>query len=308
MAYEIDVGAPAIDRANPLSAGYTFIALENPVNVAGILKKVAFFFDTIASGLKVGIFTLVNGNTFTTRSWQLIGSAPAGYSEHDVSLAVEPGDFIGYYCATGFLDVSLFGDGIPYCNGDKIPCTDQAFTPYANKTISLFGWTEVPSIYYPRFFITDIEHTPNCETVTTVIHTDVPCHLWMRFTPEKVLKHPRTVLTRGLAMGYDLRTCVVAYGDIEQEEAGDTLEHTFILTELAWCHTYYFYFWGESAGEVMVYTSAIFNFFYPFGTPPFKTCEKQEESDVNVGFLQYWNAMSQTFTPTHSFSPGAGKN
>jgi len=38
MAYEIDVGAPAIDRANPLSAGYTFIALENPVNVAGILE------------------------------------------------------------------------------------------------------------------------------------------------------------------------------------------------------------------------------------------------------------------------------
>ncbi|MBA7583888.1 hypothetical protein ES708_25839 [subsurface metagenome] len=170
-----------------------------------------------------------------------------------------------------------------------------------NNTASLFGWTYVPPIIYTHFLISEYQTTPNCETVTVSLKTDVPCHMWLRFTKEKIRKHPRTVVVRGLATSGDLRTCFVAYTDIEQEEDWDTLEHTFIITELTWCHTYYFYFWATSFGEVMTYTSAIFNFFYPFGTPPFKTCEKQEESDTIRGFLQEWNAPSQTFTPTHTY-------
>ncbi|MBA7586264.1 hypothetical protein ES708_28261 [subsurface metagenome] len=301
MTYLIDVGAQAIDRATMSPSGYTFIAKENPVNVAGILKKVAFFFDTAASGLKVAIFTLVNGNTFTTRSYAEIGSAPVGYSEYDVDLAAQPGDFIGYSCTAGYLDRDDVGEGYWYLASDEIPCTDRTFTFGAARTASLFGWTPIPPIVYSRFLITAIQHTPNCQQVTTILTTDVPCHLWLRFTDIPPRKHPKTVITRGLAMGYDIQTCFVAFKDIEQEEAGDTLEHTFIITNLDFCHAYHFYFWGLSADIVMTYTSAIFNFFYPFGIPPFKTCEKQEESDNNWGFCQYWNAQCQTFTPTHTF-------
>ncbi|MBA7535455.1 hypothetical protein ES705_27711 [subsurface metagenome] len=301
MAILIDVGAQAINRATSTVSGYTIISKENPVNQAGTLKKVAVFFDTACTGLKIGIFTQVSPDTLTTRSWVEIGSAPAGYSEHDVNLAVEPGDFIGYYCTGGYIDRDNTGEGYWYLQSPQIPCTDQTFTFSASRTQSLFGWTEVPPVHYPRFMITDFQTTPNCEQVTVVIETDVPCHLWLRFTDETPRKHPKTVSRRGLRMGYDIRICFVAYKDLEQEEPGDTPTHTFIITGIPFCSSVYFYFYGTSAGETMVYTSAIFSFFYPFGTPPFKTCEKQEEADANWGFCQQWNAQSQTFTPTHTF-------
>ncbi len=301
MAYYIDVGAQAIDRDYSFSHDYTVIALENPVNQAGALKKVAVFFDTACTGLKIGIFTEVSPNIFTTRSWVDIGDAPIGYSEYDVYLAVEPGDFIGYYCSSGRIDDAHVGEGTPYYIGDWIPCTNRYFTPYADRTISLFGWTVEPPVYYPRFRITDFQTTPNCEQVTVVIKTDVPCHLWLRFTDKTPRKHPKTVTRRGLRMGYDIRTCFVAYKDLEQEEPGDTLEHTFTITGIPFCSSVYFYFYGTSADITMVYTSAIFSFFYPFGTPPFKSCEKQEEADFKWGFCQWWNAQSQTFTPAHDF-------
>ncbi|GAH99204.1 unnamed protein product, partial [marine sediment metagenome] len=256
MSYFIDVGAPAIDRALATDSGWTLISTENPVNQDGLLEKVAIYAPSAQTGCRVALFYKTNANTFTTGSWAEIGSVPAGYSEHTVNLNARTGDYIGIYFATGQLDVENTGEGRWYLSGLKIPCTNLAFTFQATRTQSLFGWTEVPPIVYTRFLITDYQITPNCEQVTVSLKTDVPCHLWLRFTPEKIRKHPRTVVRRGLSMGYDLRTCFVEYGDIEQQEAWDTLEHTFIITELAWCHAYYFYFWGLSVGEVMTYTSS----------------------------------------------------
>ncbi|MBA7684291.1 hypothetical protein ES703_92682 [subsurface metagenome] len=129
----------------------------------------------------------------------------------------------------------------------------------------------------------------------------VECHKYLRFTDKSPVKHPRTLLRRGLIVPYDLRQCFVAYYDIEQEEAGDTLEHTFILTPLIMCHDYHFYFWAKSGDSVMKYTSAIFSFFFPFGELPFLTCDKAEIALVNQGFCQLWNANSQTFIPDHDY-------
>jgi len=136
----IDVGAPAIDRAATAPSGYTFIAIENPANQAGNLEKIAVYFNTACSGLKVGIFIKVNGTTFTTRSWVNIGNAPVGYSEHDVNLAIEPGDFIGYYCTSGKLERDNTGEGYWYLNSDKIPCTNRSFSYGGSRTLSLEGW------------------------------------------------------------------------------------------------------------------------------------------------------------------------
>ncbi|MBA7535783.1 hypothetical protein ES705_28041 [subsurface metagenome] len=301
MPYWLDIGSDAIDRGSNLGPNLTVILKENPANLTGSLTKVAVFAYTPMTAFHVAIFTQVSPDTFTTRLDQLIGDIPAGYSEHDVALSVATGDFIGYHYTYGAIERDTFGEGVWYYSGDAIPCTAQVFIFYANTTVSLFGFTLVPPVVYTRFMITDFQTTPNCEQVAVVIKTDVPCHLWLRFTDETPRKHPKTVTRRGLRMGYDIRTCFVAYKDLEQEEAGDTLEHTFTITDIPFCSSVYFYFYGTSAGITMVYTSAIFSFFYPFGTPPFKTCERQEEAYINIGFCHYWNAMSQTFTPTHDF-------
>lgn len=57
----------------------------------------------------------------------------------------------------------------------------------------------------------------------------------------------------------ELRFCFTVYEDNEQEEAGDTLTHTWIKPDWPPCTTKYFYLWGKVAGVTCVSTS-----------PPFK--------------------------------------
>jgi len=66
-------------------------------------------------------------------------------------------------------------------------------------------------------------------------------------------------------MSWDARFCFVAFEDLEQEEDGDTLTHTFIWTGWEICQTRYFYFWAQSMGEAMKSTSCIFSKHYPPG-------------------------------------------
>jgi len=48
----------------------------------------------------------------------------------------------------------------------------------------------------------------------------------------------------------DVYYCFTAHFDIEQEEAGDTTEHTFIMSRWPECKTRWFYLWGTIAGEL----------------------------------------------------------
>jgi len=47
----------------------------------------------------------------------------------------------------------------------------------------------------------------------------------------------------------DVYYCFTAYNDIEQEEAGDTTEHTFIMSDWPSCETRWFHLWGTIGGE-----------------------------------------------------------
>lgn len=59
-------------------------------------------------------------------------------------------------------------------------------------------------------------------------------------------------------MNYDARFCFVVFEDLEQNEPGDTLTHTFTWTGWEYCQTRYFYFWSTAAGIPLVSTSCIF--------------------------------------------------
>lgn len=80
--------------------------------------------------------------------------------------------------------------------------------------------------------------------------TDAPCHLWLRWSRNKPKKHPRAKKVRGLWLMGDVYYCFTAHFDIEQEEAGDTSTHTFIMSRWPECKTRWFYLWGTIAGEV----------------------------------------------------------
>lgn len=297
----IEVGTPAIDRPSSFIAGWNYIVKENPATASGNLAHVAMWWETAPGTIFLATYYQNSPNHFTTRDWCQVDGVGAGYSEVDVDLIIQAGDYLGVYAAAGTLSRTTSGEGVWYTTQNDTNVTDKLFALWANNTASLYGWTEVPPVYYSHFRIQDIAYTQGCHAVTVLTHTDVKCHKYLRFTDKSPRKHPRTLLRRGLLTQYDLRQCFVAYHDIEQEEPGDTLQHTFILENLIFCHGYFFYFWAKSGGNVMVYTSAIFAFYYPLGLPPYLTCERQELAITNTGYAQHWNALSQTFQVTHDY-------
>lgn len=104
----------------------------------------------------------------------------------------------------------------------------------------------------------DIEQILIADGFKIIYTTNVPCHCYMRWTLKPPIKHIEPVFLRGFPIWSDLRQCFVAYHDNEQEEAGDTLTHTFIKTGWPVCETRYFFFWSKCATLNVVSTSPIF--------------------------------------------------
>ena len=107
------------------------------------------------------------------------------------------------------------------------------------------------------------ERTLTGEKIT--IYTNVPCHLWMRYTLINPKIHKITRLRRGLAAMEDWYFCFDVYIDNDQEEAGDTLVHTFIKEPWPYCEERWYYFHGNVNGIPSPSTSPIF---YKHPQPP----------------------------------------
>lgn len=90
------------------------------------------------------------------------------------------------------------------------------------------------------------------------ITTDIPCHLYMRWSNVKPQKHIVPRYRRGIWMHDDVYLCFVAYHDNEQQEAGDTLTHTFLKPNWKYCETRYFHFWATVVTEPQPSTTALF--------------------------------------------------
>ncbi len=97
--------------------------------------------------------------------------------------------------------------------------------------------------------------------------TDVPCHLYCRMTKVVPEEHSKPTFVRGIQIPGDVRFCFVVFEDNEQEEAGDTLSHTFIKDNWPYCEHRWFYFVGYIEGEPSVSQSCIFHFHFPAPPP-----------------------------------------
>ncbi|MBA7544145.1 hypothetical protein ES705_36493 [subsurface metagenome] len=67
-------------------------------------------------------------------------------------------------------------------------------------------------------------------------------------------------LRRGVAFAEDVRFCFTVFQGYEQNEWGDTLEHTWWLEDWPACTTKWFYVWGSRSGEFCVSTTAPFKY------------------------------------------------
>jgi len=130
----------------------------------------------------------------------------------------------------------------------------------------------------------------------TIITTDDACHLWLRWSNNSPQTHRTARVFRGLNLMDDIYFCFTGYQDVEQQEAGDTLTHTFVVTPWVACQTRWYYFHGQVAGVNSPSTSPIFTFHMPVFPTPVKF-EYYEENGWYRGSIwaNVWQA--QSFTP-----------
>ncbi|MBA7568526.1 hypothetical protein ES708_10255 [subsurface metagenome] len=141
----------------------------------------------------------------------------------------------------------------------------STWTELANQDFYFEVWGYIPPPEPPpppslsNFSTRDIAYTHLCDGFKITVTTDILCHLYMRWTTVEPQYQTVPLLRRGISMHGDRTFCFVAYQDNEQEEAGDTLVHTFIKRNWPICETRYFYFWATVATQEQPSTSPIFH-------------------------------------------------
>jgi len=108
-----------------------------------------------------------------------------------------------------------------------------------------------------NFAILDIIFTATSIGMKIEVVTSVPCHLYCYWTNHEPGKHLIPILDRGIALHTHLEMCFVEWTENEQDEAGDTLVHTFIKEPWAVCETRWLTFrakvmneWVKSVGPI----------------------------------------------------------
>lgn len=129
---------------------------------------------------------------------------------------------------------------------------------------------------FDRWFMYTIEQHQVQSGFEIEVLTDTFCHLWLRYTSVEPQKHRRFINRRGLFIPWDYRQCFVSYKDFEQNQDGDTLNHSFTWLDWHHCLNQWFYFWGTISSVSSPSTSPIFTKHYT--DPPYPD-----------SFLEYWD-------------------
>ena len=162
-----------------------------------------------------------------------------------------------------------------YPRGRRLFSTDNGvtWTPYSNDD-HIFGEFGNPPLPKPEpsppidnFALPDIFYTHWDIGLTICIPTSVPCHLICYYTDKKPLKHHTTAIVRGLKVPWDTYFCFVAWQQVEQEEEGDTLYHTFPIPTWLEGQTKWFTFKGEVDSIQSPSVGPIFSHCHPGGLP-----------------------------------------
>ena len=147
--------------------------------------------------------------------------------------------------------------------------------------------------------------------------TNVPCHLYMFWTPTEPQKHMRTRIVRGVSVLDTPAYCFVTWHENEQEEAGDTIYHTFIKEPWPLCETRWYTFkalvnneWSPSAGPIFKKHRCEF----PYGDPVWIECPLHQHTlggyakDINYAEVQTkdpvsWNWTTSEYIATSHIAP-----
>lgn len=125
-----------------------------------------------------------------------------------------------------------------------------------------------------HFAVLTISYFHLASSIFIVTNTNNPCHLTLYYTDKEPVRHPTSVVKRGLALPWGAYWCFVAWNTVEQQEAGDTLIHTFEVPDWSYCQIKWFTFRGTVASELSPSVSALLKHHHPgvipldIGSPP----------------------------------------
>jgi len=108
----IGVGSTPTNRSTYCATASTYISLENPADFSGTIDTVQIYSGYAFSGIYVATFERLSSTSFKARDRQDVGSISTGLNtKTGLSIDVEPGDYIGFYNASGAkkLDWGWFG-------------------------------------------------------------------------------------------------------------------------------------------------------------------------------------------------------
>jgi len=164
-----------------------------------------------------------------------------------------------------------------------------------------------------RWSLRSLEQIITVDGYIIIAHTDVPSHLYLRWTPKSPWIHKTAELRRGVQFATDVRFCFTLFEDEDQAEAGDTLEHTFTLEPWPVCQTRWFYFHGTVAGIPSPSTSPYFSKhrYQPYFPPPerlayarrFTSTGSFTNIDMGKGIAQvFWSDTPATLDKAYLFT------
>lgn len=140
-----------------------------------------------------------------------------------------------------------------------------------------------PTPYLPpidKMAVVDICYTHWDKGLVIALPTNVPCHLTCYYTDTTPRKHHVSRIVRGELVPWATYFCFVAWKEIEQSEAGDTLYHTFHFPEWIPCQTNWFTFRGNIDLELSPSVGPIFKHHHPGGLPQDVTLRPNAPGDL----------------------------
>ena len=143
----VDIGAEAINRGSNHPGGYTLINKDHPSTISGTITSIDIWAFEDITGLRVGTFNIVSGNTLKCRVSQAItGTITAGSKvTKALSIAVEIDDYIGCYFTGGRIERDISGYvALWRILGEYIDPDDEAlYTALGGDIMSLGGYISV---------------------------------------------------------------------------------------------------------------------------------------------------------------------
>lgn len=196
-------------------------------------------------------------------TWKLFKFSPVPY--------LDPGGYCLVFSTPGMPDYTGAAwtaqqSEEPYSLGKAWLSIDNGLTwdllHYTALLFQVWGWSPPPvppvAPTVGNWAVLTIMFNELADGFEIIVTTDIPCHLFMRWSTTIPLKHAKGKVVRGLSVMSGTRFCFVAWEENEQIEEGDTYIHTFIKPNWPVCQTRWFYFTGTKQVEEMPSSTAVF--------------------------------------------------